>query len=266
MNIVQALILGTVQGLTEFLPISSSGHLVFIPKLFGWVDQGLVFDVVLHMGTLLAVVFYFRKTLISLILGRDFTSSYRKKLILFLFISVVPAGLAGFLLGDWIELNTRATWIVGASLIFWGIFLASADGFSKGLAEKKASCTIDGLTWKNIFFISCAQAVALIPGTSRSGITITAGLFSKLDKKSATEFSFLMSIPVIALAGGYKLMSVLNNGISIEKYDILVIGFFASLVSGFFAIKFLIKIIEKWSFMPFVAYRVTIGILILLFL
>jgi undecaprenyl-diphosphatase len=272
MTATQALILGVIQGITEFLPISSSGHLVFVPKLLGWVDQGLAFDVFVHMGTLLAVIIYFRKKLHDIVISRK-----DSKLGLFLLLSVVPAAVIGFLFGDWIVLNTRSTAVVGASLIFWGLFLAGADGFAKGIETKKQKNkkTIQPeagqplaekqLNWKDVLFISCAQAIALIPGTSRSGITMTAGMFSKLDKKSAAEFSFLMSIPVIALAGAYKVSQLVNVGL-MGQMDNLLIGFFAAMISGFLAINLLMKIIERWSFMPFVVYRIVIGVMVLVYL
>ena len=279
MTLAQSIILGVIQGITEFLPISSSGHLIFVPKIFGWTDQGLAFDVVVHLGTLVAVVVYFRKRIFSLLRalavtpsglrppppkrGREYGSS---RLGLFILLSIIPAGIVGLLLGEWIEASLRSATVVGASLIFWGVFLAAADGFNKGLKKHNATENLDKLGWKQVLFISCAQVIALIPGTLRSGITMTAGLFSRLDRKSAAEFSFLMSVPVIALAGIYKLFQIFTSELTINNLTInnLTIGFFASALSGFFAIHFLMKVIERWSFMPFVVYRVFVGVVILL--
>src|SRR3989338_2387502 len=204
MTVFQALILGVVQGLTEFLPISSSVHLIFIPRIFGWADQGLAFDVVAHLGTFAAVVVYFRKKIMTLIRGfyTDDADNANKKLAWYIILSVIPAGLVGFLLGSRIEAYTRSAAVVAWSLIGWGIVLGIADYVSQkhkntpppaGGVPPKAGKTqkhLSNLSWREALFIACAQAVALIPGTSRSGITMTAGLFSRLDKKSAAEFSF----------------------------------------------------------------------------
>lgn len=275
MNITQAIILGLIQGLTEFLPISSSGHLVFIPKLLGWADQGLAFDVVVHMGTLLAVIVYFRPQLISMFghlknkcwpdVCIDEEAVQNRRVFWFIALSVIPAGIAGLWLGDWIEANTRATWIVGASLIFWGVMLGVADKFCLKIHKLTSNLESLGqqLTWKKVVLISFAQALALIPGTSRSGITMTAGLFSKLDRKSAAEFSFLISMPIIALAGFSQIFHVaLDGGTGLTATAVLA-GFVSSVVSGFFAIWILMKIIQRWSFIPFAAYRIIVGILIL---
>lgn len=279
MTIFQSVILGIIQGLTEFLPISSSGHLIFIPKLFGWGDQGLGFDVMVHMGTLVAVVVYFRKKLWQIILAMSgmmntssspsdklaFVTPYRR-LGYLLLLTIIPAGIVGFFFNDWIETNLRATWIIGVGLIFWGLILFIADRFSLKHINTPTHQHLDTLGWKAALFIACAQAVALIPGTSRSGITMTAGLFAKLDKKSAAEFSFLMSVPIIALAGALKIIDLIKDGLGDLSLLVLVVGFTASAVSGFFAIWSLMKIIQKWNFLPFVVYRVVMGVLILVFL
>ncbi|PLX28675.1 undecaprenyl-diphosphatase [Candidatus Parcubacteria bacterium] len=269
MSIIQAIVLGVIQGVTEFLPISSSGHLVFIPKLFGWVDQGLAFDTIMHLGTLLAVVVYFRKKIWSILravfLYRRTEMKQDRKLGWLLILSIIPAGVVGLLFDNWIETNLRSTSVIAFGLIFWGIMLFFADRYSrKNIVERRKN--LDSTDWKQTLFIGCAQAIALIPGTSRSGITMTAGLFSKFDKKSAAEFSFLMSIPVIALAGLLQVLELAQNGLGNVAMLPLIIGFISAVVSGFFAITGLMKIIQKWSFAPFVVYRVVIGVLILVYL
>jgi len=272
MNVIQALILGTIQGLTEFLPISSSGHLIFIPKLFGWGDQGLAFDTMMHLGTLLAVVVYFRKKLWSILLGLINTSLSHESLVTvnsdrklgwLLILSIIPAGVVGLFFGDWIETNLRTTLVIGVGLIFWGVILFIADRVSLKHENTKA---LERVSWKETLFIGCAQVVAFIPGTSRSGITMTAGLFSKLDKKTAAEFSFLMSVPIIALAGGLQLLKMITHGFETIGAIPLIVGFIASALSGLIAIAGLMKVIQKWSFTPFVVYRVVVGVLILVFL
>ncbi|MBT6819580.1 MAG: undecaprenyl-diphosphate phosphatase, partial [Candidatus Magasanikbacteria bacterium] len=169
----------------------------------------------------------------------------------------------GLLFGDWIENNLRSSLVIGVGLIFWGLVLYFAEMYQK----KKISGqqTIEQVGWKKALFIGCAQAIALIPGTSRSGITMTAGLFSKLDKKLAAEFSFLMSVPIIVLAGGLNLLELIQKGLGDLNLSVLVVGFVAAAVSGFIAIAGLMKIIQKWSFKPFVIYRIVVGILILIF-
>ncbi len=251
MDVIQALFLGIIQGLTEFLPISSSGHLIFIPKLFGWADQGLAFDTIIHLGTLAAVVVYFRKRMTD------------RKLGWLIILSVIPAGIIGFFWGEWIENTFRSALVVGVNMIFWGIVLLVADNIRR-LKDWKIK-RLENLSCGKALFIGCAQAIALIPGVSRSGITMTAGLFSKLDKKSAAEFSFLMSAPIIFLAGlsGMLDFTKQETGTAILP---LAVGFIASAISGFVAIWGLMKIIQKWSYAPFVVYRIIIGILILAFL
>ncbi len=257
MQTIQALILGIIQGLTEFLPISSSGHLVFIPKLFGWSDQGLAFDAIIHLGTLWAVIIYFRKRLWGVV---TLKSSESRKLGGLILLSIIPAALIAFFFADWLEQNVRSTLVIGIGLIFWGIVLWLADSWGKKVQS------LPDLNWQKALFIGCAQAIALLPGTSRSGITITAGLFSKLTKKAAAEFAFLMSVPIIFLAGFKKLYDLMTLGFGDLTLGILLIGFVSSALSGFIAIWGLMKIIQKWSFKPFVVYRIIIGILILLFL
>ena len=274
MQIVQALVLGIVQGITEFLPISSSGHLIFVPKLFGWSDQGLAFDVMVHMGTLFAVVWYFRKRIFVLLKNvfPKYSGKEKKwvisdplnfRLAWFVGLSIIPAGIVGLFFNDFVEANFRDSSFVALGLIFWGIILGLADWYGKKKHNKK---TLDSLHWKNVVAIACAQAVALMPGTSRSGITMTAGLFSGLTKKSAAEFSFLMSIPIIFIAGLTTLKDVFDVGITSSEISIMIIGFLSAVFSGYFAVAFMMRIIEKHGYSLFVWYRIILGVLILLFL
>ena len=268
MSALHAIVLGVVQGLTEFLPISSSGHLVFIPEFLGWPDQGLAFDVMVHIGTLVAVVIYFRKKIWMIIKavfsrGGNETMRQNRSLGWLIALSIVPAGIVGFFFGDQIEGAFRSAAVIGWGLIGWGILLYGADLFARRAKKRKE---LQDLRWPHALIIGTAQAIALIPGTSRSGITMTAGLFSTFTKKAAAEFSFLMSIPIIALAGALKVLELVQNGAAGVNVDALVIGAIASAVSGFFAIWGLLKIIERWSFLPFALYRVVVGVLILVFL
>lgn len=265
MSIFQAVVLGGIQGVTEFLPISSSGHLIFLPVFFGWKDQGLAFDAVAHLGTLAAVMWYFRKRLQRMVtdavsLGSG--SAANRRFAWLLLFTIVPAGLVGWFLGESIELYARSASIVAWSLIFWGVILFLADWYGR---RRDTHIDTYHLSFGRVAFIACAQAIALIPGTSRSGITMTAGLFAGLDRKSAAEFSFLMSIPVIALAGAVKCVALIRHGFPIGDGLPFVMGFLAAAASGWIAITFFMKIIARWSFTPFVVYRILMGVVILLF-
>ncbi len=261
MTITQAIFIGVIQGITEFLPISSSGHLIFIPQFLGWADQGLAFDAIIHLGTLLAVILYFRARILSLILSLKKEGSREdRRLLFFVLISIVPALIVGFLLQEVLLIEIRSPVVIAIHLIVWGIVLGIADHYGK------RGNGLESLTFGKTAFIACAQALALIPGTSRSGITMTAGLFSKLSRSVAAEFSFLMSIPVITAAGGLKLVQIVASGQAVASSGPLVMGLIAATISGLFAIWGLMKIIQKWSFMPFAVYRVLVGLGILLIL
>lgn len=264
MSLFQAALLGVIQGFTEFLPVSSSGHLIFLPRLFHWADQGQAFDVVVHLGTLLAVIVYFRVKLWGIITNffRKGGDPVQKRLGWFLIFSLFPAAVVGFIMSEVLNVEFRSTLLIGINFIVWGIVLFLADRFS----QKYAAKTLETMNKKMALCISLAQVLALLPGTSRSGITMTAGLFGKLDKTSAAEFSFLMSIPVIAMAGALKVFELMKYGLGDLTFSLLVVGFVASSLSGLLAISTLLKIIKKWSFTPFVVYRIVVGVLILVFL
>lgn len=265
MSIFQAIVLGVIQGVTEFLPISSSGHLIFLPVFFGWKDQGLAFDAVAHLGTLAAVVWYFRTRLQRMItdaVSRGSGSAANRRFAWLLVFTIVPAGLVGWFLGESIEQYTRSASLVAWSLIFWGVILFLADWYGR---RRDTHVDTYHLSFGRVAFIACAQAIALIPGTSRSGITMTAGLFAGLDRKSAAEFSFLMSVPVIALAGMVKLIAVFRHGFPGGDWLAFVVGFLAAAASGWIAITFFMKVIQRWSFTPFVIYRILVGAVILFF-
>jgi len=269
MSILQAIVLGVVQGLTEFLPVSSSGHLIFIPKLFGWPDQGISFDVFIHLATLLAVVVFFRQKIWSILKSCIQYKSQKqedvlnRKLFGFIILSIIPAGIVGFFGGDWIEENLRSPIIVAIDMMFWGLVLGAAEWWSK---KKNNNQNFGDMNIQKASVMGIAQAIALLPGTSRSGITMTSGIFAGLTKKSAAEFSFLMSIPIIALAGAVDVLKMTQGGVGEIGIAPLVAGFLAAAISGFLAITLLLKMIEKWSLKPFVIYRIIMGILILIFL
>lgn len=261
MDITQALVLAIVQGLTEFLPISSSGHLILVPVLLGWEDQGLAFDVAVHVGTLLAVLAYFRCE-IMLIAKDTFGSvfggvrSEYSRLGWQVVFATVPVGLAGLLLGDWIESSLRdPKWIALAMLVFAPL-LWWVDRNNQQKRDIKA------LNWRDILFIGCAQAIALLPGVSRSGITITAALMLGLNRDAAARFSFLLAIPVIFLAGGLKTLELFQSDLSID-WGLLMLGVGVSAVVAFFCIHWFLGFVRRFSMLPFALYLLALGLIIL---
>lgn len=269
MPVLHAIVLGIVQGLTEFLPISSSGHLIFIPRLLGWPDQGIVFDLIVHLGSLAAVVVYLRSTL-----GEIFLSFFRRgshhdssrRLGRLALASAIPAGVVGYFAGDWIENLFRSPASVAVNLIFWGLILWLADVANRARQQMGRTRPLSLAGMRDALLMGTAQALALVPGVSRSGITITVGLALNLDRHAAVRFSFLMSIPIIAAAGGSQLLKIAGDGLNGTGGGALAVGFAASLGGALFALWGLEKIIERWSFRPFTVYRVAIGVLILIVL
>lgn len=268
MSFFQVITLAFIQGISEFLPVSSSGHLIFIPKILSWQDQGLAFDTIMHLATLLAVILFFRKRILT-ILKSFFSKSKEeyvlknKKIAYLILVATLPAVFFGFLFENYIDSYFRSSYIVAFNLIFWAIVLFFADYFNRKIEQRK---TIENISLKNSIFIGFAQALALLPGTSRSGITISAGLFSKFNKQDAIEFSFLLSIPVIAGAGLLQIIKLFKNGLGDISLLSLSLGFLVAFLSGLLAIKFLLEIVRKWNFLPFVIYRIILGLSILLFI
>ncbi|MBI1736749.1 MAG: undecaprenyl-diphosphatase UppP [Candidatus Rokubacteria bacterium] len=255
MSYAQAVVLGVVQGLTEFLPISSSGHLILVPHVFGWPDQGLAFDAVMHLGTLAALFGYFRSELLAMAAG---TMSRRVALILV--IATIPAGLVGVLFGSVVETSLRAPVVIAVSTALWGVVMWLADRRARAAAE--AGEALERVTWGQGVTVGLAQALALIPGTSRSGITITTGLLGGLDRATAARFSFLLGIPVTAAAGGLKTMQMLKAGVPAGDLGPLVAALLAAFVSGWFAVWFLVSYLKRRSLTPFVIYRLLLAAVI----
>ncbi|HLG29969.1 MAG TPA: undecaprenyl-diphosphatase UppP, partial [Candidatus Brocadiales bacterium] len=242
----QAIILGIIQGLTEFLPISSTAHLILAPWIFGWNDPGLAFDVVLHLGTLTGIIIYFRKDFYGISQGMISGMTERKShtgiegmIGWYIIIGTIPAGLAGFFFKDQIETVLRNPRIIALSLILFGLILLWAEAVGK----KKRR--MDQLNIVDAIVIGFAQAVALIPGVSRSGITITAGLFRNLERATAARFAFLLSTPIIMAGGLLSAMDVYKEGLPQDMFWPYVGGFAASAVSGFLAIKYLLLFLSK---------------------
>ena len=257
MEILHIAILALIQGITEFLPISSSGHLLLPKGLLGWPEQGLAFDVAVHVGTLTAVVAYFRQDIIAIVtdwskslVGGGHTNNSR--LAWYIALATVPAAIAGLLLDAIIETHLRTIVVIASTTIIFGLLLAYADRSS---AQKNKD--LQGLTLGMVVIIGCAQAFALIPGTSRSGITITAALLCGLSREASARFSFLLAIPIILLSGGYKSLQLLAMS-NVNWLD-LFLGALLSAVSAFVCIHFFLKFINRIGMMPFVIYRLLLG-------
>lgn len=256
MTVLQAIVLSIVQGITEFLPISSSGHLILFPKLFGWPDQGLAFDAFVHLGTALAVACYFFSD-IKRIIKNFFSKGKSKQVVCAILLSMVPALLGGVFLKDFIAVEGRSFRVVLFSLIVWGLVLILAENYAQKSKKKK---DFDEITWKQGLIIGCAQALALIPGTSRSGITLAAGYFLDINRKDAIKFSFLMGLPVIFGAGLLSFLDLVQTSEGTISYLPLAIAFLGAFLSGLLAIHLLEKVIEKRGLYYFGAYRIVLAL------
>ncbi len=254
----QAVVLAILQGLTEFLPVSSSAHLILPSQLLGWPDQGLAFDVAVHVGTLLAVMMYFRHDIKALITGFIQTTFLRQpsqdgKIAWWIIFATLPAGFFGLYFNGVIEEHFRHVLVIASTTTIFGVFLWYADkrnNLTKKLAEMPLTHAI---------YIGLAQAMALIPGTSRSGITITMALFLGYKREEAARFSFLMSIPLIILAGGYKGCELLAAQNPIP-WGLILMGTVVSCISAYICIHLFLKLIEQLSMTPFVIYRLLLGV------
>jgi undecaprenyl-diphosphatase len=259
----QAVILGLIQGLTEFLPISSSAHLSLAPLLFGWKDPGLAFDVALHFGTLIAVLWYFRKQWAELLVaaGQIVTTrrvdTIEKKRVVFLILATIPGAIGGLILEETAETVFRAPTLTAIMLIVMGVILWAGDRLSSQVRPLAA------MRWVDALLIGLAQVVALVPGVSRSGSTITASRVLRFDRQAAAVFSFLMSMPIIAAAVVMKGSEVLQQGGITTP---VVAGVFAAGISSWLAIAILLRYVSRHSYGIFALYRVVLGVAVLLFL
>lgn len=257
MDFLQILVLAIVQGLTEFLPVSSSAHLILVPIITGWSDQGLAFDVAVHVGTLSAVVLYFRYELIRMtrdwfasVTGKGFSQD--AKLAWAVLFGTIPVGLAGLMFKDFIEGNLRTEFVLASATLVFAFLLWWADVKGRGQRSEYS------IGWKDILIIGVAQAFALIPGTSRSGVTMTAALMLGLSREAAARFSFLLSIPVILLAGGLKTLDYLKEA-NIGDAQSLMLGALISGISAYLCIHLFLKLLERVGMMPFVIYRIILA-------
>jgi len=261
MTLIQIIVLALIQGLTEFLPVSSSAHLILGSKAFGWPDQGLVFDVATHLGTLFAVLVYFRHELIEMAkawLGPVHNDADRRHraMVVYLAIASVPALLIGFLAHDLVEYYLRDVRIIAWTTIGFGLILWLSDA----IGPKQRS--IEEISLKSALFIGLAQALALIPGVSRSGVTITAGRFLGFSPDAAARFSFLLAIPVIAAAGSFGIVRVATGDAQIEWGQFMLALVFAAL-AGWVCIAAFLALLKRVGLMPFVIYRLLLGITLL---
>lgn len=255
----QAIILGTLQGLTEFLPVSSSAHLSLTPWVMGWQPAGLGFDVALHIGTLIALIWYFRAEWARLIRGgvtllvnrRPVDDGSRQAL--FIIIATIPAGIAGLLLEELAETVFRAPIITAIMLIVMGAVLWIVD------AKAPTTRTREVMTWRDAVLVGLAQCLALVPGVSRSGSTMTAGRALGFDRSNAAVFSFLMSLPIISAAIIFKVPDAVRQGVSIP----LLAGIVAAAVSSWLAISVLLRFVRTQSYAVFAVYRFILGAVIL---
>ncbi|GLP97244.1 undecaprenyl-diphosphate phosphatase [Paraferrimonas sedimenticola] len=263
MDTIQLLFLAIIQGLTEFLPISSSAHLILPSAIFGWPDQGLAFDVSVHVGSLAAVMLYFRKDVVQL-LTAWFGSlagkhSAESRLAWLIILATIPAVLAGLMFSDLVSTVLRGPWVIALTTIVFGLLLWYADRNPPQVQDEKS------LTFKQALFVGVAQAIAIIPGTSRSGITITAGLMLGLTRTAAARLSFLMSIPTILGAGTLMTTKLVKSGEAVI-WNELALGAVVSFVAAYLCIHFFMKIIARMGMTPFVIYRLLLGaVLVYLF-
>lgn len=265
MDWLHAIFLALVQGLTEFLPVSSSAHLILTSKLLGWQDQGLAFDVAVHVGTLSAVLFYFRKEVAEMI-GAWFGSTFKgnhsanSRLAWAVILGTIPVGLFGLFLEafDIVDNYLRSIPVIATTTIVFGLLLGYADKKYRGKSAEEFKNEYQ-LSWKDVFTIGTAQALALIPGTSRSGITMTAAAILGFSRTAAARYSFLLSIPAILLPGGLKGYQLVSEGTQFD-WSFLIIGMLVSALSALACIHLFLKWLEKIGFMPFVWYRLALGV------
>jgi len=261
MDIWHITLLAIIQGLTEFLPVSSSAHLILLPQLTEWEDQGLAFDVAVHLGSLIAVLMYFRADLGPL-LGSWFKSlktrqlTPESRLVWGVGIGTIPAGVVGLAISGFdLDIYLRSPLIIAGATILFGFLLGVADMIGERERDELS------LRWQDIIFIGIAQALALIPGTSRSGITITAALFLGINRKAAARFSFLLAIPIIILAGGAETMSLINENVVVD-WTALLLAVAFSTVSAYLCIHVFIRLLDRIGMLPFVVYRFALGIIL----
>ncbi len=259
MDTLQIIILALVQGLTEFLPVSSSAHLILVSQLSGWEDEGLALDVGAHLGTLISVVFYFRKDLLALAnawLKPQSSTVTERRLAWLIIIATVPALAIGWMGASMVEAHLRSLEVIAWATIGFGLLLWVADRWGGNQLELK------DINRSQALLIGLSQALALIPGTSRSGITITAGRFFGLSRQTAARFSFLISIPIIAAAGSYGALQIWHGETATSAPDFML-AVVVSAIAGFACIWAFLRLLDKVGMLPFVIYRLVLGVILL---
>ena len=261
MDITQLIILALIQGITEFLPVSSSAHLILVPLLTEWQDQGLAIDVAAHLGSLFAVMLYFRKD-IARILFSGINSIIKKelsdvdsRLFWYLIFSSIPVLVFGFLLHDVISTYLRDPLIIAFASIGFGLLLWYADIAGKRIRQ------INSIGLRDAIIIGLAQVLALVPGTSRSGITMTAALMLGLDRQSAARFSFLMAVPIILVAGLYESLKLIQMNVTVDLNNFIITAVLSA-VSALLSIHLFLKFLDKVGMLPFVIYRLALGLVL----
>jgi undecaprenyl-diphosphatase len=260
-NLVQLIVLALIQGFTEYLPVSSSAHLILGSMVFGWPDQGLVVDTATHLGTLFAVLVYFRRDLLDMTQAclRPVSSPADRRhrsMAMYLLLASIPALLLGALAHDWIGLYLRDMRVVAWSTLVFGVLLWIAD--AKGSRQKE----ITDFNLKSALWVGLAQALALVPGTSRSGVTITAARFLGFSSDAAARFSFLLSIPIVGAAGLYSALKIAGGESNVEWAQFfIVVG--VSALAGWVCITAFLALLKRVGLMPFVVYRLMLGVLLL---
>ncbi len=264
MDLLQIFILAALQGLTEFLPISSSAHLILAPLVLDYADQGFAFDVAVHVGSLLAVISYFRHEVISI--SRDFFKSLfnryattpESRLGWMIIVATIPVGLFGLLMKSLVEGELRSPLVIAITTIGFGIVLLVFDKIGKHSRDEYS------ITWRDALIIGLFQAVAIIPGTSRSGSTMSAGLMLGLTREAASRFSFLLAIPTILMSGGLVTLELISSDASAD-WNSLLLGTALSFITAYLCIHYFLRFIERIGMTPFVIYRLILGVAILIF-
>jgi undecaprenyl-diphosphatase len=260
MTALHAVVLGLVQGATEFLPVSSSGHLILVPTLFGWTDQGLGFDAAVHLGTVLALLIYFGGELRRLGSGVLAGHPRDRRLAGAVALASIPAGVAGYAFHHAMETRLRSTTVVAVSTILWALVLWWAD---RRAARASRVRDLRDVGIGRALVVGVAQALALVPGTSRSGITISAGLFAGLDRSTAARFAFLLGLPVTIAAGLLEILTLAQAGSTADDLGVLALGVGTSFAAGLAAIRFLVTYLRQRTLLVFVAYRLVLGVVLL---
>lgn len=264
MDTIQILVLSLVQGFTEFLPISSSAHLILTPRILGYQDQGFAFDVAVHLGSLIAVIGYFRTDIIRILrdlflsLGRNRTPTGESRMGWMIVLATLPIVVIGGIFKSLVETDLRSTLVIAATTILFGLLLYWSDVTGRRNRDEYS------VNWKDALVIGFFQALAIVPGTSRSGITMTAGLMLGLTREAASRFSFLLAIPTILMSGALVTLDLIRSDLPVMWKELLL-GAALSFASAYLCIHFFLKLIERMGMLPFVVYRLLLGFALLVF-